>query len=905
MTTTPTDKELERYETAVILRDGTTLRLRPIRESDNNRILDLFYRLSQQTIYLRFHHVMTHLSQEEAKYYCTVDYENSFALVGTVGEAEEEKIIAVGRYYRLPSGDAAEVGFVVEDAYQGRGIGTQLLEQLTTIAREKGIRRFEAEVLGENRNMMRVLLDTGFQIDRQLEYGVYRVVFNIAPSPAAEERSAERERIATIASLRAFLNPGAIAVIGASQQEGSIGNIVFRNILRQGFRGVVYPVNPNADVVASVKAYPSILEVPGYVDLAVVIVPAQTVHQVVEQCGRKGVRGIVVISAGFAEGGLEGVAAQKKLLDTARSYGMRLVGPNCFGIINTSPQVNMNATFSSIFPPSGNIALSAQSGALGLVILEYARSLNIGLSTFVSIGNRADVSSNDLLQYWQQDPDTDVILLYLESFGNPRKFARIARWVSATKPVVAMKSGRTPAGSRAAASHTGALATADVASDALFKQAGIIRVDTLEELFDVANLLSHHAMPSGRRVAILTNGGGLGILAADACAANDLEVPSLQQKTIASMKTFLPREASLVNPVDMTAGAVAEHYRHALKALAQDKNIDVVMVIFIPPIVTQPEAVVAAICDTAPQFRRKGKTLVASFVGVQDEACMDLSSKDGAFVPCFAFPEATVSALAKACDYNEWLKQPKGKVPDLKDIDTKRAEEIVESALAQRTGQPSWLDAASVIGLLDCYGIRTAETVLAVTPQEAAAAAKRIGFPVAVKLLSGQIAHKTEVGGVVLDVKTQKQVERAFGQIKKRLAEVGREDEMLGVLVQKMIPEGVEVIVGITQDPSFGPLIMFGMGGVYAELFRDTVFRIHPLTDVDAHEMVRSVKAHQLLEGWRGSKPSDIKAVEDLLLRISAMVEDLPQIAELDLNPVKVFGRNKGYVVVDARVMLA
>ena len=396
MATTPTEKELERYETAVILRDGATLRLRPIREADYNKILDFFYRLSHQTVYLRFHHVMTKLSQEEAKYYCTVDYQDSFAFVGIMGEGEEERIIAVGRYYRLPTGDAAEVGFVVEDAYQGRGIGTQLLEQLTVVAREKGIRRFAAEVLGENRNMMKVFLDSGFHIDRQLEYGVYRVVFDIAPSPAAEERSAERERIATIASLRAFLNPTSIAVIGASQQEGAIGNIIFRNILHQGFRGVVYPVNPNADAVASVKAYPSVLEIAGAVDLAVVVVPAERVHQVVEQCGRKGVRGIVVISAGFGEGGPDGMAAQKRLLDTARSYGMRLVGPNCFGIINTSPQVNMNATFSAIFPPRGNIAFSAQSGALGLVILEYAQSFNVGLSTFVSIGNRADVSSNDL-----------------------------------------------------------------------------------------------------------------------------------------------------------------------------------------------------------------------------------------------------------------------------------------------------------------------------------------------------------------------------------------------------------------------------------------------------------------------------------------------------------------------------
>ncbi len=769
---------------------------------------------------------------------------------------------------------------------------------------KKGIRCFEAEVLAENPNMMRVFLDSGFQIDRQLEYGVYRVVFNISPSPIAEEKSAERERIATIASLRAFLNPSSIAVIGASHQEGSIGNIIFRNILHQGFKGAVYPVNPNANTVASVKAYPSVLDIPDEVDLAVIVVPAEIVQKVVEQCGRKGVHGVVVISAGFGEGGIDGMSAQKKLLDTARSYGMRLVGPNCFGIINTNPQVNMNATFSPVYPPRGNIALSAQSGALGLVILEYARSLKIGLSTFVSIGNRADVSSNDLLQYWQQDSATDVILLYLESFGNPRKFAHIARWVTATKPVVALKSGRTPAGSRAAASHTGALATADVASEALFKQAGIIRVDTLEELFDVANLLSHHSIPSGRRVAILTNGGGLGILAADACASRDLELPTLQDKTLSKMKTFLPRQASLANPIDMTAGAGVEEYRETLKLLAQDGNVDVVIIIFIPPIVAQPEAVARTIQEVAPQFRRKGKTLVTSFVGLQGP-CVEISSKEGGFVPCFAFPEAAVSAVARACDYSEWLKRPKGTIPELGNIGKKKAEQIIGSALQRRTTQPSWLDASSVIGLLDSYGIRAVETELAATPEDAGKAAKKIGFPVAVKLLSAEIAHKTEVGGVILDLHTTKQVERAFIQIRKRLATVAKEDEMLGVLVQKMIPRGIEVIIGVTQDPSFGPLIMFGMGGIYAELFNDITFRIHPLTDIDVHEMVRSIKAHQLLEGWRGAKPSDIKALEELLLRISAMVEDIPQIAELDLNPVKVQERNKGYIVVDARVMLS
>ncbi|HEY78808.1 MAG TPA: GNAT family N-acetyltransferase, partial [Dehalococcoidia bacterium] len=402
-----------------------------------------------------------------------------------------------------------------------------------------------------------------------------------------EDKTIEQEKAATIASLRSLLQPHSIAVVGASRRQATIGNRLFHHLLQQEFKGVVYPVNPNTEAVASVKTAPTVLDISGGVDLAIVIIPADEVNQVIEQCGQKGVGSVVIISAGFGEIGAEGKKKQDVILETCRRYGMRLVGPNCMGVINANPEVSMNATFSSVFPRFGNVALGTQSGALGLAILEYARDLNIGLSTFVSIGNRADVSSNDLLQYWVEDPATDVILLYLESFGNPRKFARIARSITLKKPIVVVKSGRTPAGSRAATSHTGALATAEVASEALFAQTGMIRVDTLEELFDVANMLSHQPIPSGRRVAVLTNGGGPGILTADACAERGLELPSLSDKTLSGLKGFLSSRASLANPVDMTAEATADEYDRALRLLAQDDNIDIVIVIFIPPIVTQ------------------------------------------------------------------------------------------------------------------------------------------------------------------------------------------------------------------------------------------------------------------------------------------------------------------------------
>lgn len=719
-----------------------------------------------------------------------------------------------------------------------------------------------------------------------------------------EDKILEQEKIATLASLQALLKPHSVAVIGASRRCATIGNRLFYNLLHQEFKGVVYPVNPNAEAVASVKTVPSVLDIAGEVNLAIVITPADTVNHVIEQCGRKGVRGIVVISAGFGESGAEGENRQGAILETCRRYGMRLVGPNCMGIINADPGVNMNATFSPVFPRFGNVALGTQSGALGLAILEYARDLNIGFSTFVSIGNRADVSSNDLLQYWAEDPATDVILLYLESFGNPKKFARIARSITPSKPIVVVKSGRTPAGSRAAASHTGALATAEVASEALFTQTGIIRVDTLEELFDMANMLSHQPIPSGRRVAILTNGGGPGILTADACAERGLELPALSDETLSGLESLLPSRASFANPIDMTAEATADEYGRALRLLAQDDRVDIVIVIFIPPIVTQAEAVATAIRSVASEYRQRGKVLLASFMGSRG-ASIELGSEEECCVPSFAFPEGIAAAIAKACEYNDWLKRPKGTIPEIVNINRRKANQILVSALGRSTTRPLWLDTTSVTTLLNSYGIWVAQSKSVTMAEDAVEAAEEIGFPVVVKLLSATIVHKTEVGGVILDLRSHREVEQAFMRLNERLTSIGREKEMQGVIVQQMVPGAAEVIVGVTQDTLFGPLIMFGMGGIYTELLKDVAFRIHPLTDIDAWEMVRSVRAYQVLEGWRGSKPADIKALEELLLRVSAMVQDLPQIVELDLNPVKVLNRDKGCVVVDARIMLS
>jgi len=897
-------KSFEKYSLSVALKDGSSLHLRPIQMSDEERLLALFSRMSKQTIYLRFHHVLTHMSREESRRFCTVDYVDTFALVGTLGEGPEERIIAVGRYARQPGANRAQIAFEVEDKYQGLGIGTHLLDQLAYTARDKGIVMFEAEVLAENKDMMNVLINSGFNMQRQYQGTTYVGILDLAPTEVVEQKSSEREKFTSIASLRAFLNPKSVAVIGASRRPNTIGNFVFRNLIQQDFKGVVYPVNPNAEVIAAIKAYPSILDIPGDIDLAIISIPADKVQQVVEECAHKGVRGVVVLTSGFSDIGPEGMERQNKLVNTIRNYGMRMLGPNCMGMINTNPGINLNATFSATVPPPGNIAFATQSGVLGSAILMYATNLNIGLSTFVSIGNRADVSSNELLQYWEDDPDTDVVLLYLESFGNPRKFTRIARSITAKKPVVAVTNNRTPLQPRVSASQTGAMATDQAATEALFNQAGILRADTLEDLFDTGSLLANQPLPQGNRVAIISNAGGPALLTAEACKARGLEIPALSPNTTKQLKSLLSPRANISNPIDMSPEFTIPQYRDALKLLLADENVDIVVVIFIPPILKLSEEFAAIIREVAPLFRERGKPLVTSFLGLRG-ARIELGSNDKRFVPSFAFPESTAGALSRALEFSQRLKKPTGKIPEFPDINKEKAESIIQSALEKSGKDQVWLDAESILGLLECYGIKFVTLKLAKTPAEAAAAAEEVCFPVAVKILSSSISQKTDVEGVILDCRSRGEVEKAFVRISDNLQRIGKPEDMQGVIIQKMVQGGIEVIVGVTQHPAFGPLIMFGLGGVYAELFKDVTFNIHPLTDLDAHDMVRAVKAYQLLEGWRGSKRADIPSIEDLLLRISALVENHPQVLEMDLNPVKVLSDGNGYLVVDGRILVS
>jgi acetyl coenzyme A synthetase (ADP forming)-like protein len=875
----------------VVSADGRTVRLRPIRPDDDDRVLRLYERLSPESMYLRFFSPVPAPMARQTERLSQVDQDQHVVIVAEHGD----ELVAIAPYDRDAPGDAAEVAFAVDDAHQGRGLGTLLLEHLAAIGRSEAIRLFTATTLPQNRRMLEVFRDAGYEVTSQFEQGTVELSFSIEASEASLAAQLDREHRAEARSVADLLSPTSIAVIGAGRRPGTIGHEILRNLLTGGFTGPAYPVNAHARAVAGVRAYPTIGDVPDEVDLAVVAVPAADVPDTVRQCAAKAVRGLVIVSAGFAERGGDQAQVEREFVELARRHGMRVVGPNCLGVINTSPAVRMNATFAPFVPTGGRIGFSSQSGALGIELLARAAGLGLGISTFVSVGNKADVSGNDLLQYWEEDPDTDVILLYLESFGNPRKFARLARRVSRTKPIVAVKSGRTKAGSRAAGSHTAALAGSDMAVDALFRQAGVIRVDTLEELFDTAQVLAHQPLPPGPRVAVLSNGGGPGILAADACAGAGLEVAELTPETQAALRGFVSPDAGVRNPIDLVASATAATYERALRTVLADEQIDAVIVIFVPPLVTQPDEVARAIRAAAGYAGPK--PLVACFLGHHGMPdALRSSQPDERSIPSFAFPESAAAAVGRAAGHAAWCRRPDGVVPDLADVDTDGARAIVAEHIARSPGG-AWLDPEVTQTLCECYDVPVVSTIRVAVASEAVEAAGEVGYPVALKAGSGAIVHKTDVGAVHLDLASAEEVVDAFGAMHARL-----DDAMGGAIIQPMIQAGVETIVGVTRDPLFGSLVIFGMGGTAAELMRDTALRILPITDLDAHELVRSLRMSQLLFGHRGTPPADVAALERLLLRVGRLADDIPEVAEMDCNPVIV---SPGAVtVVDVKIRL-
>ncbi len=874
----------------LLLRDGAMLRLRALQPGDRRGLEDLLSRCSRESLRYRFLHSIKELPEKALDQLVSVDGSRHVALV--VIRGEDERIVAVGHYQRLDDRpDVAEVSFLVEDAFQRRGIGTSLLDALAEIAREHGIDRFSADVLADNHVMLSVFRKAGYGLSSSVSYGVTHLEFPIAYSEIADSRAQAQEAEAERASLRAVLAPQSIAVIGAGRDPQSVGGALFRHLIRWGFAGAVYPINQMAHAVAGVHAYASIADLPEVPELVFIAIPAPAVIEAVRQCADRGVRAVCVISAGFAETGADGGAAQERLLDLCRAHGMRLVGPNCLGLVNTSDTVRLLGTFAPMDPPSGNVAISSQSGALGLALINRASQVGLGISSFVSIGNRADVSGNDLLQYWESDDATDVILLYLESFGNPRRFARIARRVSRRKPIVAVKSGRTAGGARAASSHTAALASSDRAADALFAQTGIIRVDTLAEFFAVARLLATQPIPAGKRVGILTNAGGPAILAVDAAEAAGLEVPKLSEATKLRLRDALPEAASVANPVDMIAGAGPEEYRACLEALLDEPGLDALLIIFIPPLVTPSAEVARVVSDVVAAREPLLCPIVAVFL---DEHSRAIQAGER-IVPVYDFPEGAVAALSAAVRYGMWRAAPAGqRVPVAINRDA------IEQVMAANSA--GWLAHTDTERLLGAAGIDVIATRSVGSPAEAAAAAAAIGRPVAIKVKEPMTLHKSDVGGVLLNIEPA-QAAAAYERLAERLSSHGI--ELTAASVTPMVPQGVEVLAGITNDPVFGPLVAFGSGGVMVELLDDVVFRVLPLTDRDVAAMIRETRAYRLLQGFRGSPRANVAALERLLLELGALAEAAPRIAEVDLNPVIVHQEGAGISLIDVRVRLS
>ncbi|MBE3556378.1 MAG: acetate--CoA ligase family protein [Firmicutes bacterium] len=878
----------------VLLRDGQTAMVRTATETDHALVAAFVRAYTAEPHLLALFGVDSPLESRLPG--------QRHTLLAYQGSGEALQLIGAAVWVRPEEqAETAEVGFLVHPAKRRLGLASILLERLALSALQTGIHVFEALLAQENREMLQVLQGSGFELlPQEAPPGWVRLRFAIRPNRRSIEMSERRERVATIASLVPFFRPKSVAVIGASRNPDAIGRRIFDYLIFNRFQGPAYPVNPSAQVVGSVVAYPSVSAIPGPVDLAVIAVPRDAVLGVIEECGKKGIRAAVIITAGFSETGREGRALQARLVEVAHSYGMRIIGPNGLGLINTDPAIRLNASFSPIFPPHGHVAMSSQSGALGLAILQYAQQMELGLSNFVSIGNKADVSGNDLMEYWEEDPQTDVILLYLESIRNPVRFARVARRVGCKKPVIVVKSGRTSAGHRAAGSHTAALAANESLVDALFAQSRVLRVDTLEEMFDLAALLADQPLPAGRRVAVVTNAGGPGILATDALASMGLEVSETPEALREQLRPFLPAEASLHNPVDMIASATADQFRQTLEKMLSEPGYDAAMAIFIPVGLTATAEVAEAIRQAVRATRTRGivKPVIAVLMDQQAPATIEV---DGTVVPNYRFPESAARALARAYQYAQWRTEPEGNIPDFPDLDIDRARALVREAQAEGK---DWLSPEEIERLFACFHLPTVTSRVVPTPDEAGAAAEQLGFPVVVKMVSQTLQHKSEWGGVVVGLQEGAAVRDACASIAARLHASGHADELDGFLIQQQVVGGIELMVGMTHDPQFGPLVAFGLGGIYVEVLRDVVFRITPLTDRNAYEMVRSIRGYRLLEGFRGTPPADVAAIEELLLRVSRMVEELPELAELDLNPVIALPQGEGCRIVDARVRL-
>ncbi len=865
------------WEADVVLNDGGTAALRPIRPDDADRLRAMHSRLSPETVYNRFFSFKPRLSSADVARFTQVDHDDRVALVAEL----HGELIGVVRYDRTPGTDEAEVAFVVEDAHQGRGLGPVMLEHLAVAARERGVERFTADTLPTNRAMLGVFRTAGFEVARQLADGYIALAFPIEPTGASVEVMRAREHRAEARSVQRLLAPRSVAVIGASREQGSPGHEVLRSLLRGAFEGPVFPVNIAATHVSGVRAYADVRDVPDDVDLAVLAVPAAEVAEVVRACADKRVRGLVVVAGGFADAGEAGRRRLDELVRLARSSGMRLIGPNAMGVVNTDPAVRLSATFAAAPAPlPGRVGVLSQSGALAGTFLTEAHRRGLGLSAFVSIGDRADVSGNDLLQHWQDDPRTEVVALHLQGFGNPRKFVRIARTLSRSKPVVALKSGH---------------AMGEPAIDALFGSAGVVRVGSLAQLYESAQLFALQPLPRGDRVAVIGNSTALAAMAADACRAGGLAVPTLSA-AVQERLAAVTGTTQTANPVDLGPFAGPAELAAGLQAVRDCGEVDAVLAVVVPPPDARATDVTERLGSTLREASGGDLPLLACYLGL-DGVPPSLARLDEhgtparSSVPSYASPESAALALSRAVAYAAWRRAPVGSIPVLEDVDVAAARDAV-SGLA-RDG--AWLDQSDAAALLAAFGIGLQAARTVGDADEAVQVATGLGYPVAVKAAGEQWRRRIDVGAVQLGLEDEAEVRRAFASVQ----------ELVGdgpVLVQAMAQPGVSTVVRLVQDPSAGALLSLRLGGVAADLLVDPVVRTLPLTDLDAAALVRAIRGAQLLTGEAGGAPADVVALESLLLRVARLADELPEVAELVLDPVLV--QRTGVVPLHAGVRL-
>ena len=896
-----------------LLSDGTTVEIRPARPDDLPAIRAMHEAMSSNNSYLRFFSLSQISAEQEAQRVCRPPGPDHAALLAMCAG----QIICVASYEVKDHGHDAEIAIAVPDNMHGRGIGTLLLEHLVSDAGQRGITAFTASVLSQNSEMLEVFRDAGLTAGRQLENGVIEFTCELAGDDADPrwdpfpDATASRERSADVASLRHVFQPASVAVVGASRRMGTVGRAILHNIVTGGYQGRVYAVNPHAAHMEAVRCVPSVTALPEPVDLAVIAVPPAAVSAVADECGRRGVKALVVITAGLD------TPQGADLLAICRRYGMRLVGPNCFGI--AVPSIGLDATFAARHPEPGTAGLVMQSGGLGFALADRLTRLGIGVSSFASIGNKYDISSNDMLMWWQRDGKTKLAVLYIESFGNPRKFARTARHVGRTMPVLTVAAGRSAAGQQAAASHTVAVASPLVSREALFQQAGIIATDSLGELLDVAALLATQPVPAGPHVAIVSNVGGAGVLTADSCTEHGMIVHRLSGETRRRLHALVPPGGAVTGPVDTTATVSENSFRRCLEIVAADRGVDAVIALVLSTAATGD--LVAAIRSADVSVPLAAVVLEqAETVRLLPRAVRETGATDetggaageggqtagegqaqaaprGTSIPSYADPEMAAQAVARAAGYGAWRARPSGRIHEFSDVALDDARALIQDYL-HHCPSGGWLPPDKVASLLACYGIRLTELKPVSSADEAVQVAAGIGGPVVLKADVPGLLHKTDAGAVQLDLRTELEIRRAWRMLTSKFGPRLRQ-----VLLQPMITGGTEVIIGVVQEPVFGPLVIFGLGGVATDVLADHTARLAPLTDTDADDLIHSIRSAPLLLGHRGSPPADLPALQESLLRISRLADDLPEIAELDLNPV--IARHDGVFAVDARIRLA